>query len=320
MEPLKVYNIPATVSFVDALAQGILNRYGSTPMQLATLTVLLPNRRGCRALQDAFLRLSNGTPLLLPNIRAIGDVEEDALYLGASGADMDVPPAIAPLRRKLILAQYLTATRPDQFNTAQSLSMATQLGLFLDSVETEGLSLDQLDTLVPENYASHWQINLAFLKDVLRVFWPQHLASEGVIDAGARRRLLIEAYTQSLQNNPPHTPIIAAGSTGSIPATAALLKTVAELPQGCVVLPGLDTILENTHWSDAIEEGHPQAGLARLLLHFQITRSEVMPWDSTLKTTPRDILISTLMRPAQAMQDWTQKPLPPESFEGLTKL
>jgi ATP-dependent helicase/nuclease subunit B len=164
MVALKVYNIPATVSFVDALAEGILNRYGQTPMEMADLTILLPNRRGGRALQDAFLRLSQGTPLILPNIRAIGDVEEDALHLSASDTNFNIPPAINPLRRKLILAQYLTATWPDQFNTAQSLAMATQLGVFLDSVETEGLTLDALDTLVPEHYASHWQLNINFLK------------------------------------------------------------------------------------------------------------------------------------------------------------
>ena len=39
-------------------------------------------------------------------------------------------------------------------------------------------------------------------------------------------------------------PVIAAGSTGSIPATADLLRAIAELPRGAVVLPGLDTSLD----------------------------------------------------------------------------
>ena len=39
-------------------------------------------------------------------------------------------------------------------------------------------------------------------------------------------------------------PVIAAGSTGSVPATARLLKAIARLPNGALVLPGLDTELD----------------------------------------------------------------------------
>src|SRR5256885_7498107 len=47
--------------------------------------------------------------------------------------------------------------------------------------------------------------------------------------------------------------VIAAGSTGSIPATAELLKTIAQLPNGAVVLPGLDSDLDEPSW-DRSEE------------------------------------------------------------------
>ncbi len=55
-----------------------------------------------------------------------------------------------------------------------------------------------------------------------------------------RRSRLIRGEAERLQQNAPHAPIIAAGSTGSIPATAELLKATAGLEQGAVVLPGLD--------------------------------------------------------------------------------
>ena len=42
--------------------------------------------------------------------------------------------------------------------------------------------------------------------------------------------------------------MIAAGSTGSMPATAALIETIAKLPHGAVVLPGLDTDLDDESW------------------------------------------------------------------------
>lgn len=314
---MNIFSIPPTVSFVDALASGIMARYGQDPMQLAAVTVLLPNRRAVRALREAFLRNTGGTPLLLPNIRPIGDVDEDAVLLGAAAPELDMPPAIEQLRRTLILARYLTAAYKEQFTLAQALSMASELGRFLDSVETEGLSLDALDNLVPENYAAHWQISLGFLKDVLRVFWPQQLATEGLMDAGARRRTLIAAYTEKLRRDPPKGPVIAAGSTGSIPVTAELLKTVANLPQGCVVLPGLDTVLEDDFWATALEEGHPQAGLARLLLHMEATRANVIPWLENAAISPREILISSLMRPAPAIKSWSEVPLPQDTLKGV---
>jgi ATP-dependent helicase/nuclease subunit B len=68
--------------------------------------------------------------------------------------------------------------------------------------------------------------------------------------------------------------VIAAGSTGSLPATAELLHTVACLPQGCVVLPGLDTDLDEESWQ-AMGEQHPQFGLRELLTSLGINRSDV---------------------------------------------
>ncbi len=313
---MNVFTIPATVSFVDQLAKGLLTRAGGDPLKLAAMTVLVPNRRAARSLRDAFLRNSNGAALLLPAIRPIGDVDEDALSLGPGIDTFDNRIGVNPLRRQLVLARYLTKAWGDTFTMAQALSMAADLARFLDAVHTENLTLEKLDTLVPESYAAHWQEVLGFLKQVLRVFWPRQLESENALDPGAYRREMITAYTQNLIDNPPAGPIFAAGSTGSIPATAALLKTVASLPNGTIVLPGLDTLLDEDSWTQ-IEEGHPQAGLANLLLKFEITRADVKPWDAATTDQPREHLISTLMRPATTVGAWTENPVPAAAFDDL---
>lgn len=148
---MTVYTIPATVSFVDALAEGLLARAQNDPLTLASYTVLLPNRRAVRNLREAFLRKSDGRPLLLPVIRPIGDVDEDALSLGPGIEQIPDAAPIDPLRRQLVLAQYLHTAWPDRFTMAQALPMAAELGRFLDSVHTEGLDLSGLDTLVPDD-------------------------------------------------------------------------------------------------------------------------------------------------------------------------
>jgi ATP-dependent helicase/nuclease subunit B len=73
----RVSTIPAGVPFVDALARGLLLEAGPAPMAFADWLVLLPNRRACRSLADAFLEASDRPALILPRIQPIGDLEHD---------------------------------------------------------------------------------------------------------------------------------------------------------------------------------------------------------------------------------------------------
>ena len=60
-EVASLFTIAPGASFVDALAQGLAARFGAAPEVLADITVLLPTRRACRALADAFLETSYAT-------------------------------------------------------------------------------------------------------------------------------------------------------------------------------------------------------------------------------------------------------------------
>ena len=102
----------------------------------------------------------------------------------------------------------------------------------------------------------------------------------------------------------PGTPIIAAGSTGSIPATARLLAAIARLRQGAVVLPGFDLALDAASW-DALDPQHPQAGLRRLLDTIGITREEVVPLPGcAVEPDERARLLSEAMRPSETSDRW----------------
>ena len=106
--------------------------------------------------------------------------------------------------------------------------------------------------------------------------------------------------------------MIAAGSTGSIPATAELLKVIAGLPNGAVVLPGLDQMLDEEGWaaigdplSEKAVDGHPQFGMKHLIATIGILRQDVMP----LVLAPRAIrvrskLASEALRPAETTEHW----------------
>ena len=186
--------------------------------------------------------------------------------------------------------------------------MAAELARLLDQVQTERLSFDALGGLVPEDYARHWQLTLDFLR-ILSEHWPAILAERGAIDPAARRNRLLETLAERWRDAPPAHPVIAAGSTGSIPATADLLAVVARLPRGAVVLPGLDLRLDDEGW-DAIDPAHPQFGMKQLLAHLRTSREEVLTWPDgaagrTVEgDTVRGALLSEVMRPAATSELW----------------
>ncbi|TXH38738.1 MAG: double-strand break repair protein AddB [Rhodospirillaceae bacterium] len=324
--PPRVFNIPTGIAFVDALAAGLLRQAAGDPLRLAAMTVLLPNRRACRALQEAFLRQAQLAPdrertasaLLLPRLQPIGDVDEDDLAVLAGGA-LDLPPAIDPLRRQLLLARLVMAGRPrfqpqgamasEPLRWQDAVRLAADLGRLLDQVETEGCDLADLDKLVTGDLAQHWQLTVNFL-DILRDAWPAILREEGAIDAARRRNLLLQRQRELWLRQPPSGPVIAAGSTGSIPASADLIATVARLPQGCVVLPGLDRSVDDDVWAKISEDpSHPQFGLALLLKRIGLERGQVDDWpdviapDAARKTRRR--LIAQAMMPADCTDRWS---------------
>jgi ATP-dependent helicase/nuclease subunit B len=127
-----------------------------------------------------------------------------------------------------------------------------------------------------------------------------------------RRDALIKAEAARLAR--AGGPVIAAGSTGSIPATAALIAAVARLPHGAVVLPGLDTDLDENSWkliagpsstshAGVPVAGHPQFALQALLARLEITRDAVVPLAAP-GPRGREHLASEAFRPAAATDLW----------------
>jgi len=305
-----VYTVPPWRSFADSLAAGLLDRAGDNPEQMADTIVLLPTRRAIRALSDAFLRHTGGRPTVLPRMSAIGDIDEEVLLMDRLGvgaaADFDLPPAVSEVRRRLLLSRLigveqkaLRKGRP--LSADQAARLAVELARLLDQVQVERLSFDKLESLVPEDYAGHWQIVLRFLRLLTR-HWPGVLAEQGLIDGAERRNRLLDAQAEQWRAAPPATPVIAAGSTGTVPATADLLDVVARLPRGAVVLPGLDRDVDPEDWA-ALPPGHPQYGIARLLDRIGVDRDAVEDWPHGAGTDgppARAALVSAAMQPAES--------------------
>jgi ATP-dependent helicase/nuclease subunit B len=299
------------------------------PLALASATIYLPTRRACRLVREVFLELSDADAAILPRIVPLGDIDEDELVFAdaANPAALDVNDELGGLERRLLLMQLVskwaesqavrrTGSVPLVANTpASALGLADALARLMDDMTTRQVPWDRLDTLVPEEHDAYWQLTLRFLNDIVRDAWPAILDERGRIEPAQRRDLLIAAEARRLS---AHTsgPVIAAGSTGSMPATAALLEAIAKLPHGAVVLPGLDTDLDEESW-DAIAGqrdaqgretaapviGHPQFAMQALLRRIGVTRDDVQPLAEPA-THGRSALVSEAMRPADMTDKW----------------
>lgn len=273
------------------------------------------------------MRASGGRALLLPKIVPISEGEEDLSLIAAAASEADaligdIPPAIGELERRLVLTSLIrrwteamhgardSASEPlaaTATTSAQAAVLAKELAALMDMVETEDVSLDRLDKLVPETFSEHWQKTIRFL-EIVTQYWPAHLAESGMLSPAGRRNAVIRAEAERLAASPPDAPVIVAGVTGSIPATVELMRAVAALPNGAIVLPALDTDLDAESWQTIGPDHpeHPQFGLKKLLDALGCARERVarLGEASSAQARARTRLIAEAMRPAGTTERW----------------
>jgi len=332
-----VFTIPASVPFVPTLLRALMEGKlvpgfpaGQDPLALADATLYLPTRRACRLARDLFLEMIGKSAAIVPRIVAVGDIDEDEIAFAQMGAGalaseaLELPPALGGLERRLLLTRlvlkWAERIAPDQQgeaplvanNPASALALADDLARLMDDMTTRGVPWERLDGLVPQALDRYWQLTLEFLQ-IARETWPKILAERGAIEPAARRDALIKAEAARLAAH-ADGPVIAAGSTASMPATAELIAAIAKLDRGAVVLPGLDLELDARSWqligggeeaaarvSSAFE--HPQFAMQALLQRIGITREQV----SVLGTPAahrRERYVCEALRPAAATDAW----------------
>lgn len=333
----RVFTIPAGAPFLPTLAEAVLSGRlaplpRGDPLALADVTILLPTRRSVRALREAFEKIG-GTATILPVIRPIGDVSEEDHLLNPgidTGTDrLLLPPAISKLSQRLALTRLTLAwgraVRRDLLqitpgedvlipaSASDALRLAGDLARLLTDMYLAGIPWENLKNLVPEDHSRYYQITLDFLK-IAAEAWPAYLAEKGFADPASRRNQLIRAEAERLRNFGSRGPIIAAGSTGSIPATAALLRAISSLENGAVVLPGLDQSLDEEAWaaiggpdSDRPVDGHPQFAMKQLIEAIGILRADVISIARPARAIRvRSRIVSEALRPAETTENWAE--------------
>jgi len=343
---MRVFSVPVSAPFLRSVIAALVDgrlvdgfEARAHPENLARATLYLPTRRAGRMAREIFLDELKSDAVLLPRIVALGDIDEDELAFAQAASEselsaLEVPPAMEGLRRRLLLAQLIAAwakqIRPGDPSQAplvvggpaSTLALADDLARLMDDMVTRGVEWHALEGLVPDALDEYWQLTLRFL-NIAKDAWPAILDAYKRIEPAARRDLLIEAEAARLGEH-HDGPVIAAGSTGSMPATAKFLQAVADLPHGAVVLPGLDRDLDDDAWqsiggvSDARGKfttppasNHPQFAMHALLRRFGIKRGDVEAL-GTPAPSGREVLVSEAMRPSNATAQWHERLARPE--------
>ncbi|MCZ2157786.1 double-strand break repair protein AddB [Bartonella sp. 220] len=333
---------PFLPHFVDALLSGaLIDNFapnGDIQMALADTLIYVPTRRAARALRTAFVERSNIKSSFLPTIRPLGDLDEEN-FLFAENHTNTLNPPIGESERLLLLARLIRPWRENlpahlramfgteevliPAHTADAIWLAQDLAKLIDEIETEAADWSKLNEIVPDMVAEWWQITLDFLTIVTQN-WPQILTERQRSNPVEWRNQTLKMHAETLHHTQSHKPILAAGVSGSIPAVSYLLKVIASLPKGAVVLPGLDLHMDEEQWEalgttnkeKAIYHSfdhtanifsHPQYHFKKLLSFMKCHRIHVreIGQQSAIKKK-HTALLSEVFRPASTTDKWVQ--------------
>ncbi len=305
----RVYTIAPGENFLEILATQILNGFpdGELHAPLGQWTVLVPTRRSAKALAHILKKTSGQQSLVLPRIKPIGDLDEGL----SDDAESDhLPKALSPAAQLLQLTQLIDHWARDHPHIAlaqeisdsqiQRLNLAQSLMELIETIETHERNFEKLAEVYAADLSQHREAILSLL-DVLRVSLPKLRHDEGVISATEHRNGMIRLEALRIREGKTRGPLIVAGSTGTIPATRALLAAIANDVQGAVVLPGLDQLGDAASW-DALPQEHAQYSMKLVLDEMGLNRRDVRVLGRTYSA--RQLLASELMRPSATTEVW----------------
>lgn len=291
-----VYGLPPGADFPRLLVEGLLARVqGDDPAALARVTLYLNTRRMQRAVER---HLTAGGARFLPRMRLVSDLAQDMIFA-------DLPAPVSGLRRRLELTQLvaaLIAREPTIAAPTAVFDLAESLAALMDEMRGEGVLPAAVAAIDVSRHSAHWQRTQEFIGIIAGFF-----AADAAPDMEALQRMVTERLIARWQVAPPQDPVIVAGSTGSRGTTRLLMRAVADLPRGVLVLPGFDFDTPPAVWAAMADvrtgEDHPQFRYCRLMADLGLTTA--MPWvDEGPPCAARNRLISLSLRPAPVTDQW----------------
>lgn len=298
----RLFATPLGVDFCAALVEGLdAMLAGHPPEAIARVHLYVANARMERRLSALYLQRGPG---FLPRIRPV-------LSLGEAADMAGIPAAIPPLRLRLELVRLIGALldrEPHLAPRSALYDLADSLAELMGEMFEEGVTPAAIAGLDVAEHAEHWQRATAFL-DLVTHF----MHDDAALTRPARQARIVAALARRWRDDPPTHPVIVAGSTGSRGATAQLMEAVARLPQGAVILPGLDRDMPPEIWARLLEgrragldgEDHPQYRLAKFADRLGLDPYAIPDWPGSARPIGgRGAILSLALRPAPVTDQW----------------
>ncbi len=298
----RLFGLPPGVDFARAVIDGLGRRLNEEPPETwARATLIVNTRRMARRLTALF---DDGPARLLPKILTLAD-------LGTLAPDFLVPPSHSFLRRRLELRELVEKLLDRLDNPAPRSSLfdlADSLATLIDEMQSEGINAHAINDIDVGSISGHWTNTKAFV-DIAKRYID---ATQTAPDPEGRQRQLIEHLARRWKDEPPLDPIIVAGSTGSRAPTLMLMKAVANLPNGAVILPGFDFHLPKTVWSELKDpltaSDHSQFRFQKVGDALGVDPTAIPAWLDRQPVSPeRNRLVSLSLRPAPVTDAWRRE-------------
>lgn len=313
----RIFTIPPGAPFLKCLAETLVKETGAdkNASALADALIYVPNRRSARELASAFFEATGKSAFLPPEIRALGDLENQEPPVGTEEAIAGLGPALPPAKRLGELARLVLAKADAEdlnMPARAALAAAQELAALLDQASLSGhVDWTLLPKLVENSeLAHHWERSVRFLQIVAEA-WPAYLNEIGAMDPFARRLAVAGALGEHWQANPPNSLVVIAGSTGATPASRELMSAALNLPKGCVVLPGLDRDISISAAAEIRRDAsHPQHALMQTIAHLNVAGADIPVWpgaEPSDKAFSRAELVHEALAPATQTSDWLKR-------------
>lgn len=299
----RVFTVGLGVDFPQALVSSLFDRLKDHPPEdMARVQLILNTARMRRRITTLFTERG---ARLLPRITLLSDIGKDPKFHA-------IPQAVSPLARRIELIALINALllrNPTLAARSSLFDLADSLASLMDEMQGEGVSIDDISTLETSDFSNHWKRTKEFIS-IVGSFLD---VSQEQPDTQARARAVVLAQIAEWERNPPQNPIILAGSTGSRGTTSLLMKAVANLPQGAVILPGFDEDMPSTVWDSLIEEhprrlnpeDHPQFRFAALLNELGLNPKTLARWSELEPANKaRNKVVSLALRPVPVTDGW----------------
>ncbi len=308
-----IFNVPANYHFFESLFFFLHETFLEN---LSQAKIFLPNQRSCRELRQLFLtKTPPNCAVILPKIKSLSDISFEDFFDFLPHQEVQETidellkiKVISGINHLFFLSEEVKKLTifSKNLSASQNLAIALRLKNLFDEIENEEIDLKKLSEIDDSNLSKHRQVTLEFLQD-FHIHLKNSLIKNDIFFSASYRNLVLKKFCEALEKCGTKSPLIIAGSTGSMASSRKLIKEISRQENGYVILHAADLEQNFNH------DNHPQFFLNQLINFLEIDKKNITQITNDkfcLSSQSRIELLSSLMLPADQTQKWQSPTIP----------